>query len=236
MANITGTAVDDFLNGTPLADIIDALTGDDRMEGAEGSDHYRVGVGFGFDTILDSGGADDRLLVTSLQDIVSAKQDGGDLVIAFRGGSSVKLENHLVSADRVEAVHDANGSLALGGITPGSGAAEILAGTDGNDILRGGGGGDFIFGAAGDDFVFGGDGDDRLGGGDGNDFLIGGGGDDHMTGGPGTDIHVGGGGAGFHLTNYLLWFDADWSNPEGREVAAAFFFGDRPALADFDLV
>lgn len=87
-----------------------------------------------------------------------------------------------------------------GGVTSvGSGADDILNGTDrtdalagrfGNDLINAGAGDDLLYGGHGDDQLFGGDGDDDLSGGGGNDILFGGAGDDRLDGGHGDDILV----------------------------------------------
>jgi Ca2+-binding RTX toxin-like protein len=79
----------------------------------------------------------------------------------------------------------------------GSGAADVLIGTDGNDVLVGRGGNDRIEGRGGQDVLRGDIGNDRLVGGRGRDYFVGGAGNDRLyardterdtvDGGPGFD-------------------------------------------------
>jgi Ca2+-binding RTX toxin-like protein len=92
----------------------------------------------------------------------------------------------------VTCVRDAQGRLAM----IGTGADEVIVGTDGRDrispmggkdTVRGNGGDDLISGGPGDDQLHGGSGHDRLNGNDSNDSVAGNEGADSISGGDGND-------------------------------------------------
>ena len=77
----------------------------------------------------------------------------------------------------------------------GTGASEVLDGTDFSDEIIGRGGADFINAGKGSDLVLGGGGNDIIDGGKGSDTLYGGTGDDTLIGGAGDDFLSGDKGA-----------------------------------------
>jgi len=76
----------------------------------------------------------------------------------------------------------------------GSGASDVIRGTDGPDVLVGGNGKDKIVGGAGSDRICGDEGKDVLVGGNGQDKVLGGGDADVLKGYDGKDLLKGGGG------------------------------------------
>jgi len=164
------TEGNDVIKGTPDADTIDALGGDDLVCGGGGNDVLIGGEG---DDTLDGGSGEDTLIGD--QEITSYHFEyGNDLLLGASG-------NDRLYGDVVDQPYGFHGAL-----------------TGGNDRLEGGPGNDTLAGDAGscEEGCYGGD--DTLNGGPGNDRLVGDvesgqlitiifGGDDILLGGPGSD-------------------------------------------------
>ncbi|WP_030130682.1 calcium-binding protein [Pseudomonas sp. QTF5] len=113
-ANIlTGNATNDTLNGlggndtlygNGGDDTLDGGTGNDRLVGGRGSDTYRFGLGYGFDVIDNSGGANndvDTLLLTNLNaNQIRLTRIGNDLVLSvLASGETLTVSQNFLDAD-----------------------------------------------------------------------------------------------------------------------------------------
>jgi Ca2+-binding RTX toxin-like protein len=177
---IHGTDGDDFLIGTPRADVIDAGAGNDIVYGRASNDTIYGGEG------------NDRLVGGEGDDIIFGGP-GNDVVFGGAGNDTLFGE----AGDDVLYGEDGN-DLILGGdgddFASGGRGNDTILGGDGNDTLQGDEGNDTIDGEKGDDHIDGGAGDDRLIGGSGNDCIAGGTGNDTVAGGDGNDRIDGGAG------------------------------------------
>ncbi|MBE7636623.1 hypothetical protein GUA87_07175 [Sneathiella sp. P13V-1] len=171
---ITPTTEDDDLQGTADADLIDALSGDDRVAGGAGDDTL-IG-GQGRDRIEGDAGADS--LVGGEGDDSLFGGEGTDTLIGGSGDDAL---------DGGEGAGLLDGGSGNDTLTGGS-AADTLLGGEGRDELRGLDGNDRLEGNEGDDTLIGGAGDDTLIGSNGADLLIGSEGDDILTGNGNIDI------------------------------------------------
>ncbi|MDJ0939049.1 MAG: putative Ig domain-containing protein [Woeseiaceae bacterium] len=184
---ITGTAGDDILDGTALADQMFGLAGNDILRGNDGDDTIDGGTdndmlfgGLGADTLLGGDGDDDAY--------------GGDGNDAIQGGAG-RDELHGDAGDD-DLSGDAGRDFLFGEdgndtLSGGSGR-DVMEGGLGNDTLLGGTGNDVLRGNEGEDQLFGNDGNDTLRGGADNDTLDGGDGDDNLRGNGGDDTIIGG--------------------------------------------
>lgn len=80
-------------------------------------------------------------------------------------------------------------------VIEGTGASEIINGTNGHDLILAKGGSDIVNGKGGNDCIVGGDGSDSLKGGSGNDVILGGADSDAIDGEEGNDKLYGEGGS-----------------------------------------
>ena len=209
MANITGTAGNDVIDGadgvTNDTDIIDGFAGDDRIFGLGGNDLIfgwadddELNGGAGADQLYGGSGNDTASYLGSLAgvsvNLTSGTASGGDA----QGDGLFSIEN-LVGSDFADALF-------------GNGFENHIDGGSGVDFLTGEGGNDTLEGGQGNDTLYGGAGFDELRGGDGGDILFGLGDDDVMKGAGGADSLDGGDGFDF----------ADYSRaPEGVVVSLA---------------
>ena len=151
---IVGTSSDDQLQGDAADNLLDGRAGDDDLTGGLGNDEYVFGRGYGFDFIVDSGGALDvvRFLPgIALEDLrfsgsssLEIRIDGTDDVLTISNGAILNGVNS------IEELRFADGtSVTQAGIVPG-----LEIGTAGDDYLYrvGPGGGTFRPGA-GDDLI-----------------------------------------------------------------------------------
>lgn len=151
---------------------IEALGGDDSVEGGSGADF--IDGGTGNDTLFGWGG-DDTLIGADGNDSLDGDDgndslDGGigdDTIIGDAGNDTV------FGGDGADQIYDSSG-------------ANSLSGGDGNDSIFGGADSDTISGDTGDDFLVGNGGDDLIIGGLGNDTLEGGTGNDTFVYTPGS--------------------------------------------------
>src|SRR5687767_12799162 len=80
MANRTGGAGNDVLNGTNVADILKGLAGDDTLKGSGGNDTLDGGTG---NDLMVGGAGNDTYLVNSNLDRITETATGGtDTVLA----------------------------------------------------------------------------------------------------------------------------------------------------------
>lgn len=180
MATIVGTASDDHVFGTRLADTLVGLDGDDTLEGGPGGDTIEGGDG---DDLVLGGAGDDDLDGGSGIDTVSFAGAGAGLTVQL-GLPDPAAQGE--GSDNLEGFEDAVGSR-FGDTIGGNGLANLLDGGAGDDTLDGLAGFDKLRGGGGDDTLGGGSGLDKLGGGDGDDLLRGGLQADQLTGGAGAD-------------------------------------------------
>lgn len=160
---------DDFLSGTPGADFISLLAGNDRYFAGGGND--TVNGDADNDRLFGDGGSD-----TLNGNSGSDKLFGGAQGDLLNGGS----ENDTVTGN------DGNDTL------NGDGGDDKAYGGNGNDQINGGANNDALFGDAGEDTIDGGGGNDRMFGGPDNDTIIGTVGNDTLGGGTGNDSLQGG--------------------------------------------
>ena len=205
---VHGGGGNDTINGLG---VFDGGTGNDALiaPGASSNDTYVFAIGDGTDSIAESGGTDDRILMANggaAFSTLRAYDDNigttaGNLVIVYDGGQITVTNFYAASANRVESIRFDGGS--FNGYQLGTGdyalnssdGAGTRTGTAGNDLIAGeDGAGNTLSGLAGNDLLFGGSQGDTLDGGADNDLLVGGDGNDILTGGSGTDVLDGGAG------------------------------------------
>lgn len=132
------------------------------------------------DDIYDGLGGNDRLRMTSNNDLLFIENEAGqqtvlniETILAGPGGDVIDLSHNTFVLGNMTI----SGSLGDDVLWANAGDDYIL-GEGGNDILHGGPGNDYMVGGSGDDIVFGGDGDDVMFGNQGNDYYDGGSGSD----------------------------------------------------------
>lgn len=188
-ADLRGTAGDDVIVGTGVAERIDGGLGDDVICG-----------GAGDDTLLGSNGLD-RLVGGEGDDVLDGG-DGSDVIDGSAGNDRLVGANGAdrlvggVGDDRLEG-GDGNDVLDAGDgadTLVGANGADTLVGGDGNDVLDGGDGNDTIDAGAGDDAVSSANGNDVVTAGDGDDSVTAGEGVDTIDAGSGSDRVLAGGG------------------------------------------
>ena len=167
------TMADDNLTMTAAVNEMQALAGNDNVNGGDGDD--TIGGGEGNDTINGNGG-NDSLTGWMGNDVIS----GGIGSDILQGGDGLDTLNGGDNADTLKGGNDADE-------LNGDGGDDFLQGQDGNDILNGGDGNDTAGGGAGQDVIDGGTGNDSLTGWTGNDSLTGGTGNDILQGGDDND-------------------------------------------------
>jgi len=168
----------DTVTGSAAADWIVAGKGDDRLNGADGSDTYEVGGSGGefqgYDLWLDTGASgSDRIVSTAGADAV-------DIGMKSFSAAATGIEQIDASATTglVRLLGDANANhLNFTGVVL-SGPTLMIDTGSGNDTVRGSAGADQVLGGLGNDSLLGGDGSDTITSGGGLDTLNGGGGQD----------------------------------------------------------
>ena len=195
-----GAAGDDTLLGGEGEDWLFGDDGDDRLEGGNGDDQYAGSwLTGGNDTIVDTGGVEDRVHVGGTVDWDRAHVEvvrGGTnnthmvarvyednvlrqtLTIANQFTASAGTATTVSSVASTSAIewldlHDFNA-----GMVKNFQIAAGFTGGAGNDLVAGTAGANALLGNAGDDLLF---------GADGNDTLTGGAGFDQLDGGTGLD-------------------------------------------------
>jgi hypothetical protein len=143
-----GTARDNTMKGTDLADRLYGLRGDDSLIGRAGDD--RLWGGKGSDVIRGGKGADDMNGGTGRDLADYSTSSTGVNVSLYRGKGT---EGH-AKGDRLVGIEMLQGSDHADRLS-GDAGANALSGGRGNDTLRGGWGEDTLTGGGGDDrFVF----------------------------------------------------------------------------------
>jgi Ca2+-binding RTX toxin-like protein len=176
---VTGTALDDILQGSPADDMLSGGPGDDILIDGEGSDTLVGGAGADVfilvadgatDTIADFDPAIDRIDLSRLplffdpsEVVVTPTTTGatlnvrGEVIVLHSASGAPILAEDLATAIKVDISRP-----------PDVPVSDRPGATEGPDTLIGGDGDDTIEGLGGDDLI---------GGGSGNDLLIGGSGD-----------------------------------------------------------
>ncbi|WP_444943855.1 hypothetical protein ACJJIK_00205 [Microbulbifer sp. ZKSA006] len=199
----------DTLYGEDGDDILSGEDGDDLLIGGLGNDQYYYGANGGVDTIDNTGGGTDWILLTDgiTREQLSFHQDGNDLIILVDSDleQQVRVLGHFEGGDKaISYVQPDDGDYAIAAATisnlleslPGTDNGEetgegeepeedfdsVVEGTSSGEQLVGTSGNDQIKGLEGDDTLFGMSGDDELLGGADNDFLIGGNGTNSDSG------------------------------------------------------
>src|SRR3989454_8940212 len=196
---LAGTDGPDYLQGSPLADVISGLggddyinagagndtldggTGNDTLIGGPGSDTYLFGRGYGRDEIFDFqySGTDFntvRMAADISPDDVTVQSSQDNLVLSISGTEDQLTVDFYFSnpAYQVEQVAFADGTIWDTSTIINRGQGVALVGTDGPDHLSGGFFNDTLDGGAGNDFLAGGPGNDTylFGRGYGQDILF----------------------------------------------------------------
>ena len=168
---VIGTAGNDTLTGSSLAEEMLGLDGNDRLFGLGGNDRLVGGNGAdildggaGNDT-MNGGLGNDRYVVDSVSDVIEGEvgfsQGGG--IDTVESWISYTLPRN-VEILRLMGAENLNG---FGGAAP-----EALVGNTGRNRLEGNGGNDVLNGKSGNDTLVGGAGADSLVGEDGRDTFL----------------------------------------------------------------
>ena len=191
---LDGGAGDDRLEGGDGNDRLIGGLGDDILTGGAGDDTFVYAYGDGSDTFSDSGGNDIVQYSNPgelTDELLGIARDGGDLVVSFVNGSSIRLENHFAGAPIEQVNVDGDGIYNMVAGLMGGAGSDVIVGGDTAETMGGGGGDDVLFANGGDDTAFGGDGNDYIEGGAGDDRLVGGLGNDELDGGADNDFLTG---------------------------------------------
>lgn len=196
---INGYAGIDQLRGYSGNDTLNGGTGNDRLTGAEGEDTFIYEIGDGDDVINDYVeyyGSYDTLVfgsgITSNDLIVSrVTSDGSHLRLTFKSqAGSILIENQTWRDAGIERFEFADGTV----LTDVDMDARLTGATNGNDILTAPVAGGELWALEGDDRINGSSAADQLYGQTGDDQLSGDGGNDRLDGGLGSDTMTGGAG------------------------------------------
>ncbi|WP_057461214.1 FG-GAP-like repeat-containing protein [Pseudovibrio sp. POLY-S9] len=240
--NLVGGQGNDTLKGGDSTDVLTGGEGNDRLEGGSGNDVYAYKRGDGKDTISDSSGSADVLVLSDLTlDDVTLRRDGNDMIVYVLDKDnpdaaladlegSTRIQNWNSSSKRIDTLRfsdgtefafgefDENSIIAIGGNLTGSTSSDWLEGTHADEALIGDAGKDVLNGGAGDDTLKGGDDDDLLIAGAGNDRLIGGSGADYLDGGDGVDT------AEYSSSGFGMWIDLN--SKSASEIKYLNIFSD----------
>jgi Ca2+-binding RTX toxin-like protein len=212
--NLFAQGGDDWLLGGSGNDYLDGGTGNDMLHAGAGDDRYVFKAGYGEDTIDNSGGGTDWLLLVDglTQDKLVFSQVDDDLVITVTDSTDkITVKNWFLGSDyQVDYIQPDGGngipaaqianllttdpSSAFDTVVDGTAGDEQLVGTAGTNQINGLDGVDQLFGLAGNDELNGGAGNDYLDGGAGDDVQNGDAGNDQLGGDAGNDTLVGGAG------------------------------------------
>uniref|UniRef100_A0ACD5GVL3 Calcium-binding protein n=1 Tax=Desertifilum tharense IPPAS B-1220 TaxID=1781255 RepID=A0ACD5GVL3_9CYAN len=199
MAVINGTLGDDFLVGTPEADLMSGIGGNNVIYALEGNDTV-FGVP-GNDYILGNQG-NDLIFAGSGNDIVFGGK-GDDTIFGNEGN------NALFGNEGNDVIYGNQGD-------------DVIYGNQGNDLIFAGKGNDVVYGGKDNDTIYGNEGNDVVFGNDGNDILYGNQANDTLYGGKGNDILYGGKG------NDVLFGDSGADTLVGGQGRDIFVLGRRP--------
>lgn len=177
-----GTDADDDITASGLGETIEGGAGDDMLEGRQGGDLYRVGVGSGSDTIIDRtyGGTDANTLdfsgVGPAELAITrdgASGSGLDALVRFGPNDVVRLVGQFDPDPEQRPIQFFSFNGASLQPTDAFFDTELVVGTPGDDIVRGTQGADIVDALAGNDNIQASGGDDIYlwGPGRGNDTL-----------------------------------------------------------------
>ena len=184
---ILGLAGDDVLIGGPGEDVLNGVSGSDTVSFEVSPEGVIVnlilGQGFGGEAEGDTFVSIENLTGSALDDIFIASDD--DIANVFNGGAGNDV---FLSFGGDDVLNGGDGNdLLLGGL-----GDDIINGDGGDDILEGNGNNDVINGGTGADTILGQGGNDLLNGEAGNDVILGGDDDDTIDGGADNDVILGG--------------------------------------------
>ncbi|WP_280513962.1 calcium-binding protein [Ruminiclostridium herbifermentans] len=220
---IFGGAGNDKLYGGDGNDTLDGGEGNDYIDGGIGNDTYIFRLGFGEDTIEDTGNATGSIDTIKFEEginleNVSLRRVNRDLEITVNNTSDkLTIKNQFTPENKIEVIQFGNGEILGndildklviygtndGDIITSDDMNEVIDGLAGDDKIKAMGGDDLIYGREGNDSIYGGEGNDTIYGDagndtiegqEGNDIIDGGSGDDNIKGGSGDDIIFGGAG------------------------------------------
>ncbi len=214
---INGKGGMDWLYGGAGNDTLTGGAGNDLLYGEADSDTYVFNLGDGQDTVTDTGGTADKILLgsgISLSDIVLTDVSTYDLEMTFtntptdkitmanfRNGSSNKIETISFNGSDVSLIYGTASSETLTGTSGvdliyGKGGSNSINTGNGNDIIIGGNDYDDInytlYSYTGNKTIYGNGGNDRIATGSGSDTVYGGDGSDNVNGLQGDDTLYGG--------------------------------------------
>lgn len=191
-----------FILGSDSADKLMDGQRDDFLDGFGGDDRFRVSTGN--DTVNGGDGSDTVEFQGKPSDYEVMRLSDGTIFLNDRTGHygldelasvehlQIGLASYDVQTGKLAATSPFTASIAYTAVREGTAGADTLTGTGGNDRLFGLAGDDRIDGGAGNDLIHGGAGNDTLIGGAGDDLLFGAAGNDRLTGGRGNDVLSGG--------------------------------------------
>jgi Ca2+-binding RTX toxin-like protein len=199
--SIVGALGDDTLFGFDGNDSLTGNSGDDRLEGGLGDDWIDGGFGSS-DIAVFSGNSSDYSfsLAADKSALTVSGIDGTDRVL--RSVEFIQFKD--APAQMINVVQSLDNGSVIGG--PG-----VTFGTDADDVFAGSANDDIIFGANGNDDISGASGLDTLYGGAGNDSLQGGARSDILYGGLGNDVLIG----------YSYYDDSQLSSPSFSSALAS---------------
>ena len=171
-----------------------------------GEDAIAFGIGIGFDDLIlqrsgttNAPGQDLIIYLTAIDPVSGQRLPTGDQLIIKDWFETTRRVEWLRFADGQEIrIGDVRSFIVGTGASDvifGTNAADFIVGDSGNNVIRGLGGDDFGFAGAGDDMIAGDGDNDLVTGGDGNDSVLGGLGNDTAFGDAGNDRVYGGGGS-----------------------------------------
>ena len=177
---VIGSGGDDTLTGSAGDNEFAGEAGDDSLFGGAGDDIYSFGIGGDSDTVVDSAGVSDAIVLGAGVGLagVSLATSGDDFLIDLGGGDNLRIAGFVSAGDRIErlifddgtdiglgqyaAIGSTADDLLIGASHSGGEGADSLVGTIGNDSLSGGEGDDFFAVGLGADTVDGGVGVDVI--------------------------------------------------------------------------
>lgn len=171
--NATGSAFNDALIGSNVANVLNGGAGADSLVGYAGDD-VLIG-GSGAANVMQGGLGNDRYVMTAADTLVENAGEGTDTVETTL--TAYTLRDHFENLTYTGAGAFAGTGNALNNVLTGAGGADTFTGLQGNDAIHGGGGtdtvvmsglrSDYVVTAGGDHFTI----QDNVGGRDGLDSL-----------------------------------------------------------------